>query len=299
LYLKSTINKSILIAALSLLILFDLALVDKRYLNDKNFSSKQEAKNPYPATQANLAILEDKDPDYRVLNIAVNTFNDASTSYHHKSVGGYHAAKLRRYQELIENQISKGNMAVLDMLNTKYIIQKGPNGFPAPAQNPGACGNAWFVDKVQIVKNADEELKSLDKFDPLQTAFVDQKFSDELKGYTDGKDTAAKIELKTYEPNDLNYEYTSAKQQVAVFSEIYYQPGWVATVDGKEAPIFRANYVLRAMLLPAGSHKVEMKFEPKSYYTGEKISLASSALILLIFAGGLFLEFRKKQAVTA
>jgi hypothetical protein len=228
----------------------------------------------------------------------VSPFQDASTSYYHKSVGGYHAAKLRRYQELYDNQISKGNMDVLDMLNTRYFIQKGPDGAPAAGQNPNACGNAWFVDKVQIVPNADEEIKALDKFNPLEVAFVDQKFAKDLDGYTGGKDSSSMIKLVSYEPNDLHYEYTAPKQQVAVFSEIYYQPGWVATVDGKETPIIRANYVLRAMLLPAGSHKVEMKFEPKSYYTGEKVALASSLLILLLFAGGVFMEFKNKGAAS-
>jgi hypothetical protein len=297
--IQDKLSKNIAIAVIVLALMFDYIGVGKRFINSESFTEQKEKANRFAESPADQIILRDQTLDYRVFNTTVNTFNDASTSYHHKSVGGYHAAKLRRYQELIENQISKGNMAVLNMLNTRYIIQKGPNGFPSPGQNPDACGNAWFVDKVQVVKNADEELKSLDKFDPLQTAFVDQQFSKDLAGYTEGKDTTSKIELKTYQPNDLNYEYTSSKQQVAVFSEIYYQPGWVATVDGKETPIFRANYVLRAMLLPAGSHKVEMKFQPQSYYTGEKVSLVSSVLILLLFAGGLFMEYKKSKTLTA
>jgi hypothetical protein len=297
--IQDKISKNIAIGIVIVACLFDYIGVGKRFVNSDSFADQKEKQGRFAMSPADEAISHDKSLDYRVFNTTVNTFNDASTSYYHKSVGGYHAAKLRRYQELIENQISKGNMAVLDMLNTKYIIQKGPNGMPAAGQNPGACGNAWFVDKVQVVKNADEEIKALDKFDPLETAFVDEKFSNDLTGYTGGKDSSSKISLVTYEPNDLNYEYTAPKQQVAVFSEIYYQPGWVATVDGKETPIFRANYVLRAMLLPAGSHKVEMKFQPSSYYTGEKISLATSVLILVLLGSALFLEFRPKKPTAA
>ena len=293
--IQDKISKNIAIGVVIAVCLFDYIGIGKRFINNDAFAEQSEKQGRFAQSPADQAILQDKTLDYRVFNAAVNTFNDASTSYYHKSIGGYHAAKLRRYQELIENQISKYNIAVLNMLNTKYIIQKGPNGQPGVSKNPGACGNAWFVNKVQIVKNADEEIKELDKFDPLETAFVDEKFSKDLSGFTGGKDSSSKITLDTYEPNDLNYHYTAPKQQVAVFSEIYYQPGWVATIDGKEAPIFRANYVLRAMLLPAGSHKVEMKFEPKSYFAGEKVALGSSSLILLLLAGAIYLEYKNKK----
>ena len=296
--IQDKITKNVAIGIVIAVSLFDYIGIGKRFINNDAFAEQSEKQGRFAQSPADQAILQDKTLDYRVFNAAVNTFNDASTSYYHKSVGGYHAAKLRRYQELIENQISKYNIAVLNMLNTKYIIQKGPNGQPGVSQNPGACGNAWFVNKVQVVKNADEEIKALDKFDPLETAFVDEKFSKDLSGFTGGKDSSSKITLDTYEPNDLNYHYTAPKQQVAVFSEIYYQPGWVATIDGKEAPIFRANYVLRAMLLPAGSHKVEMKFEPKSYFAGEKVALGSSSLILLLLAGAIYLEYKNKKTIT-
>ena len=297
--IQDKISKNIAIGIVIVACLFDYIGVGKRFVNSDSFADQKEKQGRFAQSPADEAISHDQSLDYRVFNTTVNTFNDASTSYYHKSVGGYHAAKLRRYQELIEHHISKGNMAVLNMLNTKYIIQKGPNGMPAAGQNPGACGNAWFVDNVRLVKSADEEMDSLEKFDPLETAFVDEKFSNDLTGYTAGKDSSSKIHLVTYEPNDLNYEYTAPKQQVAVFSEIYYQPGWLATVDGKETPIFRANYVLRAMLLPAGSHKVEMKFQPSSYYTGEKVSLATSVLILILLGSALFLEFRPKKLTAA
>jgi hypothetical protein len=296
---KEKISGSIAIAVIIVVCAFDFIGIGKRFINSDSYTEQKEKQNRFAQSPADQVILQDPSPDYRVFNTTVNSFNDASTSYWHKSIGGYHAAKLRRYQELIENHISKGNMAVLDMLNTKYIIQKGPTGMPVAGQNPGACGNAWFVEKVQIVKNADEEIKAMDKFDPLETAFVDSRFASDLNGFTGGKDSVSKIRLVTYAPNDLNYEYTAPKNQVAVFSEIYYQPGWVATVDGKETAIFRANYVLRAMLLPAGSHKVEMKFKPSSYYTGEKVSLVSSVLILLLFGGAVFVEFNNKRPIAA
>ena len=298
--IQEKLSRNIATAIIVLACLFDYMGVGKRFINDDQISgvrpkwvSVSESKSNFNPSPADQAIAQDQSLDYRVFNTTVNSFNDASTSYHHKSVGGYHAAKLRRYQELIENHISKGNMAVLNMLNTKYFIQKGANG-PVAAQNPGACGNAWFVSKVVQVANADQEMDTLKNFDPKQTAYVDVKFADLLKGYEAG-DTASTIRLTTYEPNHLVYEYNSSKNQTAVFSEIYYQPGWVATVDGKETPIARVDYVLRAMPLPAGSHKVEMKFHPGSYYTGETVSMASSLLILLLFAGALFMEFKHKK----
>jgi hypothetical protein len=297
--IQEKLSKNLAIGAVIVLCLFDYINVGKRFINNDLFTDKKQTGNNFQMSPADQTIAQDQSLDYRVFNTTVNSFNDASTSYHHKSIGGYHAAKLRRYQELIENQISKGNMAVLNMLNTKYIIQQGAGGAPMAGQNPGACGNAWFVNEVKLVNNSDEEMKALDKFDPLQTAFMDKEYADVIAGFTGGKDSSSQIKLTSYAPNDLVYEYTAPKNQVAVFSEIYYQPGWVATVDGKETPIARANYVLRAMQLPAGTHKVEMKFEPKSYYTGEKIALASSSLILLLFAGGLFLEFKNRKAVQA
>lgn len=295
LLVKEKISSTIAIVGVIAICLFDYISVGKRYINSDMFTEAKEKDNRFAESPADQMILQDKSMDYRVYNTTVNPFNDASTSYHHKSVGGYHAAKLRRYQELIENQITKGNISVLNMLNTKWVIQRGAGGQPVAAQNPGACGNAWFVDKVQLVNNADEEIKALDSFDPLQTAFVDKRFADDLKGYNGGKDAASKITLTSYAPNHLVYEYSAPQNQLAVFSEIYYQPGWKATVDGKEIPIVRADYVLRAMQLPAGSHKVDMVFEPKSYFTGEKVAYAASTLILFLFVGGLFMEYRKRQ----
>ncbi|MCW3126987.1 MAG: putative rane protein [Bacteroidetes bacterium] len=295
--IQEKLSNTIAIAVIVVLCLFDYVGVGKRFINGDSFTDAKSKDMRFTESPADLTILQqEKSLDYRVYNMTVNTFNDASTSYHHKSIGGYHAAKLRRYQELIESQISKGNIAVLNMLNTKWVIQKGAGGQPAAAQNPSACGNAWFVDKVQMVNNADEELKSLDNFDPLQTAFVDKRFANDLKGYTGGKDPASKITMTSYAPNHLVYEYSAPQNQLAVFSEIYYQPGWKATVDGKDLPIVRTDYVLRGAVLPAGNHKVEMVFEPQSYLTGEKVAMGSSVLILLLLGGAVFMEFRNRRS---
>ena len=288
-------NKWMLIGAIGLLSLLDLWSVNRRYLNKENFIAKSSAEVPFTKTVADEQILVDKSLDYRVFNLAVNPFNDASTSYFHKSIGGYHGAKLKRYQELIENHISKNNMNVINMLNTKYfIVNNKQTNQPEVSQNPGALGNSWFVNEVKIVANADSEIKALTNFNPAMTAVVDKRFEQEVQGYK-SKDSTAKITLTDYKTNYLTYESNSTSNNVAVFSEIYYQPGWNAYVDGQLKPHFRVNYVLRGMQLPAGKHKVEFKFEPTTYYNGQKIAYASSFLIILLVIGALFMEFKKKN----
>ncbi|MCX6270219.1 MAG: YfhO family protein [Bacteroidetes bacterium] len=287
--------------ALILLVIIDMWAVNSRYLNNDSYVRKSEMQNPYEATPADEFILKDKDPDFRVLNLTVNTFNDASTSYFHKSIGGYHGAKLRRYQELIENQISKNNMAVLDMMNTKYFIMKGENNQPSVQPNMNALGNAWFVEQYKLVANADSEIVALTGFDPAKTAIVDKRFEQEIKGFAPGRDSLAGIKLTQYKPDYLIYESMNSKAGLAVFSEIYYDKGWNAFIDGKPAPYFRANYVLRAMIIPAGKHKIEFRFEPRSYYVGEKIALSSSILLIILVVGMILYElsawFRKKTPV--
>jgi hypothetical protein len=263
-------------------ILADMYLVNMRYLDSDSFTSKSRVETPYSPSQADTRIMMDQDPNFRVLNLASNTFNDAGTSYYHKSLGGYHGAKLRRYQELIEHHITKNNMAVINMLNTRYIIIPDENRNEVVQMNEGALGNAWFVNEVQMVNNADEEINALNIFRPDLTAIVDRKFAGELKEYKGGRDSLDFIKLETYAPNALAYSYHATGDAVAVFSEIYYPKGWNAYVDGKLTPHFRANYVLRAMLLPAGDHKVVFKFEPAVYAVGEKVSLVSSLLLILV-----------------
>lgn len=293
------IKKTALLSVLAILVFLDLWIVDHRYLNKESFVPKASMEVPFSPSSADEEILKDPDPNYRVINVAANTFNDASTSYFHKSIGGYHGAKLKRYQELIEFQISKNNQKVLNMLNAKYFIVADPQTREPRAQiNPNALGNAWFVKEIKWVPNADAEIKALTDFDPSVTLVVDERFRKEA----DAKfsyDNTASIKLTSYKPEELSYEYKSSSPQMTVFSEIFYDKGWKAYVDGNLQPHFRANYVLRAMLLPAGNHKVEFRFEPQSYYLGEKISLAGS-IMLLLFSGSLFfMQFRKRKLPTS
>jgi hypothetical protein len=294
-YLKNKVKREYVFIGLSLLMLIDMWGVDKRYLNNENFVSKSQITQPFQPSEADLQIKQDSDPNYRVLNATVDVFNDASTSYFHKSIGGYHAAKMRRYQELIERQISKNNMSVLNMLNTKYFIVNNPETKqPVVQKNPGAMGNAWFVKEYKLVANADSEINALTNFNPAQTLFVDKRYAADMQGLTITADSTNTIKLTSYKPNDLNYQSSAKTEQLAVFSEIFYDKGWNAYVDGKLTPYFRGNYVLRAMRIPAGAHKIEFKFEPTVYATGEKISFASSAILLLLVAGALFVELRKE-----
>lgn len=298
------------VAVLGLLILIDLWAVDKRYLNNDHFVSKRQNEVPFPLTPADQSILEDDDLYYRVLPLQ-NPFQDARTSYYHKNVGGYHAAKLRRYQELIEHHLQPemqrmvtglqaGSPAdsifrqvpVINMLNTRYVIYDLNQ---TPIQNPLPLGNAWFVSNFKLVGNADEEIRAMNDFNPSETAVIDQRFKDMLKTGSFQKDEQGKIELTNYNPNALTYTFSASDDQLTVFSEIFYRNGWNAYIDGELTPHFRVNYVLRAMIIPAGEHTIEFKFEPQSFYTGNKISLASSILLILAIAGYGFTRFRKNK----
>ncbi len=297
LFMVKKLKRNSFIVILGLLILVDLWFVDRRYLNDDNFQSQRQAKEPFQMTQADKYILQDQDPNFRVLNLTVQTFSDASTSYFHKSIGGYHGAKLKRYQELIEFHISKNNMDVLNMLNTKYFIVPNENRQPVAQNNPEALGNVWFVEEYRIVPDADAEITTLSNFNPAREAIVDQRFEEYLEGKSFSKDTLSQVELISYEPNDLVYSAKCAQEELAVFSEIYYPDGWQAFIDGKKADHFRVNYVLRAMVIPAGDHTIEFKFEPKEYYISNKVSLVSSIVLLMfiifVFGREIWLSYKK------
>ena len=297
-YSRKKIPAYALLVVIGLCILIDLWPINRRYLNESHFVSRVKTEKPFAPSPADTEILQDKDPNFRVFNNTVSTFNDASTSYFHKSIGGYHGAKMGRYQELIEFQISKNNMKVLNMLNTKYFIMTDPStNTPAARRNPEALGNAWFVPDYKIVLNADSELLALTDFDPRRELIVDKRFEELLSEYTPlsdslmALDSTAFIRLTEYQPNKLVYDYRASAPKLTVFSEIYYSKGWKAYIDDKEVPYFRANYVLRAMVLPAGNHKIEFRFVPETYYLGERISFAASSLMVLLLLGAFGWEF--------
>lgn len=299
LWVNDKIKPVLAYSTLTVLVIFDYFGVDKRYLNNDDFVSKAVAQNVLTPTPADEIILADPAPNFRVLDMTRSTFNNAEASYFHKSIGGYHGAKLRRYQELIENQIAKANAnpGILDMLNTKYILAPDEKGQPMAQLNPGAMGNAWFVDDYFLVENADAEMAALDTLNPVKTAVLDKRFGPAVEGLTIQSDSVSHITLVDYKPNQLTYEYEATSEKLAVFSEIYYNidNDWKVTIDGQAVSLLRANYVLRALRLPSGKHSVVFKFEPKSLSTGHSIDLAGSILLVVLLGGAVFLNLRKQE----
>ena len=304
LYASGKLRSSLTIAGITILCLADMWGVNKRYLNDAQFVPHSIRTETFTKTNTDELILQDTSLDYRVLNFATSTFDDNNTSYWHKSVGGYHPAKLRRYQEMIEHHISPEMQAaykaiataggemdsvdankfrILNMLNTKYFIfPAGQQRQTVPILNPHAYGNAWFVNKVQYVNNANEEIDALDSIIPTETAVVDARFKDVLKGTTESyKDSLSSIRLTSYAPNRLTYETNNAQDGIAVFSEIYYPDGWHVTIDGQPAELARADYILRTMHVPAGQHTIEMRFDPTSLHVTEGIAYGALALLVI------------------
>lgn len=283
LFMKGRMKRGILVACFGGLVCFDLIPVDMRYLSYDDFVPARLTRI-YP-TEADKEILKDNTPGYRVANLSLNTFSDATTSYFHRSVGGYHGAKLRRYQDLIDRQLLPMNPEVYNMLNTRYfIVPDGNTGRLAAQLNPDANGSAWFVEEVTLVGTPDEEIAALDTLDTKKRAVADRRFADLIE-VTATPDSTATITLTDYRVNRLTYEYESATDGVAVFSEIYYDKGWKAYVDGKESPYFRVDYVLRAMTLPAGRHTVEFVFEAPNFREASAVTLVCSLLIVLAFGG--------------
>jgi len=287
--------------SLAALIILDLGWVDKRYLNADDFVKRGKNEEWVEMQPADEQILQDKDLSYRVLNLTKSPFNDATTSYYHKSIGGYSAIKLSRYQDLIEGQLSKNNIPVLNMLNARYaIVPDKKNGEVFVQRIPGALGNSWFVRELKKVNNADEEMVALDSLNPVVTAVVDKRFDSLLTNYVPVVDSMAVIKLTdNSNPNQLTYSYSTIAEQVVVFSEIYYQPGWNAYIDGKLAPHFRVNYVLRAMRVPAGEHQIVFKFEPAHYFLSEKVAMVGSWIYVAFMLSLLVAQFLpafKKEA---
>ena len=306
------------VGAIIVLCLVDMWQVNKRYLNDDMFVERSVRETPQQETATDRQIMQDKAPDYRVLNLASNTFNENETSYYHKSIGGYHAAKLRRYQEMIDQYIGKemrdmqgaivnaqGDMTrvagdsiypVLNMLNTKYVILPLQGGQTAPLLNPYAFGNAWFVDRISYVDNANAEIDAVGKIDLRHEAVADSKFKDAL-GEPAAHQSTAVVTLKKYEPNELTYTVDSQKGGIVVFSEIYY-PGWTATVDGAATPVGRVNYILRAINVKPGKHTVVLTFKPASVKNTETAAYVAYLLLVLAIAAGVFFEMKRRKNET-
>ena len=281
---------------LALLVLVDMYTIDRRYLNNNNFIDKRKADKPFVMSEADKQILQDKDLDYRVINLTVSTFNDASTSYFHKSVGGYHGAKLRRYQDIIDRYLSKRDtnyFKVLNMLNTRYIIYPKDNQKMA-SKNYEAFGNAWITSDIKWVSTPNEEIDAIADTDVHNVAIVNEEFRN-VVGDFHAAPSEGTIQLVDYKPNQLKYSFDSSKDELVVFSEIWTSKGWTMWIDGVESPLFRADYILRSAIIPAGQHEIVMRYEPRIWRVGNTIQLITSLLILIGFAVACYYTFKKRE----
>ncbi|WP_430400553.1 YfhO family protein [Flavobacterium sp.] len=305
LYIKKTFKPLVAVVLVGVLMCGDLFFIAKNYVNKESFVNANEMEVPFQPSTADMQILQDT-THYRVFEVAGNMSN-ARTSYFHKSIGGYHAAKPRRMQQLFDYQIANNNVGVLNMLNVKYIIQSNEQGQQFAMNNAFANGNAWFIEKIKFVNSADEEMKALDSLDTKNEGVISKENSEiylhslttnpisKLTNTEFKKDSLASIKLDLYKPNHLKYTSKNSNEGFAVFSEMYYNNGWTATIDGKESPIYNVNYVLRGLQVPAGKHTIEFKFEPEVVKTGSTIALMSSIGMVLLVIGGLYFENKKNK----
>ncbi len=294
-YLKRKLSENIVVIIFTVLVLIDLVGVNRRYVNNEDFVSGKQVNTPFIAAKADLEIQKDKS-HYKVLDLSVNPFNSGRASYFHNALGGYHAAKPRRVQDVMSYQIEKNNLEVLNMMNVKYFIQPDQDGQLVANQNPYANGNAWFIKNLRKVNSVNEEMIALDSLDSKNEAVYYLNKNSELNLTSNYVvDSTASIKLLSFKPNYLEYESSNANNGFVVFSENYYNNGWAAYIDGVEKPHIRVNYLLRGLPIPSGNHKVEFKFEPQVVNTGSKISLASSLLLGILIIGGLFFEIRKNS----
>jgi len=308
-FLNKKIKKEILIAGIAILFMVDLLPVAHEYLNDSAYKDPSEYESVFEPRDVDKAIMKDPDPYYRVLDLSRDTYNDAVQAYFHKCIGGYHPAKMEIYQDLIDRHLGGRhgyNEQVLDMLNTKYFIIGGQKSAPRVMTNPNANGNAWFVDEVKWASTADEEMESMDApglgdttsvpnaWNSRKTAVIRNTFKTDFGNYTFGKDSAASVKLAEYGLNDISFTSQNSKDGLAVFSDIYYNKGWKAYVDGNETPILKADYVLRCLKIPAGTHKIEFHFHPDSFYKAKTVSLVSSLLMVGLCIAGVVVGLRKK-----
>jgi hypothetical protein len=291
-YLQSKVKSGILIAVIGVTGVLDLFQVSRDYLSPRDFVPARTLQQAFVPRPADNQILQDNDPNFRVYDASVNTFNSTEASYFHKSVGGYHAAKLLRFQDLIDRHISQNNQKVLNMLNTKYFIVPGPNETATAERNPAALGNAWFVNNIILVPSANAEIDSLNSFEPTGDVIIHEEFKDYISGLSLSKNGT--IDLNFYSPDKLQYKSSSQTEQFAVFSEIWYGPdkGWTAYIDDEPAEFIRVNYILRGMRIPAGEHKITFEFKPAAYYTGETISLVCSILLIALLGLVTFREYK-------
>lgn len=297
-FVKQKINVTVVSVALLALVLIDMWQIDKRYLKEGSYQDKVEVDQVVKPREVDQFIQRDTDPDYRVFDASAGLKQDTYNPFFHKSVGGYSAARLKRFDELIDNQFSAGvNQDVLDMLNTKYIITNdAKTGTFSMHVSSTACGHAWFVKKIGFTENADQEMQAISAFSPKEEAMVDKRYKGLIDEKALGIDPNATITLTKYHPDHMEYQSGSTASMIAVFSEIYYDKGWKMLIDGVEKPYFRANYVLRAAQIPVGNHKIEFVFHPASYYAGEKISLAGSILLVLALGGAAYSGVKRKKA---
>lgn len=312
---RGSIKMGVAIGILGVVFVADMWRVSKRYLNDDSFIAERQYDNQFAPTPADKYILSDNDPHFRVINFTTNPWTDGMTCYHHENIGGHHAAKIQRYQDMIEHHFStqvpllnqgisqtpqglkmnpqvSQRMTAYNMMNTKYFIADTKK--EGVILNPTACGNAWFVESIKQVSSHREEMDEVANIDPLRTAIVHEEFADDLYNYNFGKGAQASIELTSFKPHTMVYQSQNAQDGLAVFSEVIYTNGWKAYVDGVETDIYRVNYLIRAIKVPAGTHEIEMRFEPSSYAIGEGVSMAGSVLFLLL-AGGLFFSLYRKK----
>ena len=295
--IKGKIKNNVMFAILAVLVVVDMFPINKRYLNNDNFIDKRRTERPFAMSAADKQILQDNSLNYRVMDLTKSTFNDASTSYFHKSIGGYHGAKLRRYQDIINHYLSGRKVGgesfwkVLNMLNTKYIIQAKDNK-PAAMINPNAFGNAWIVSNINWVASPNEEIKAIENTNVKTTAIVNDEFKNVVGNFmpSEAKGT---IKLTSYKPNELIYSFSSSKDELVVFSEIWTSKGWIMWIDGEESPLIRADYILRAAVIPAGNHEIMMRYEPKIWKVGNTIQFVSSLILILGLFVAIFVTYKK------
>jgi uncharacterized membrane protein YfhO len=294
-------QNNLVFAILAVLVVADMFPINKRYLNNNNFIDKRRFEKPFAMSAIDKQILQDNSLNYRVMDLTKNTFNDASTSYFHKSIGGYHGAKLRRYQDIINHYLSGNKVGgdsfwkVLNMLNTKYVIHAQKDNKPGVMRNPNAFGNAWIVSNIDWVSTPNEEIKAIENTDVKTTAIVNDEFKNVIGDF---KPSASKgtIQLASYKPNELIYNFNSSKEELVVFSEIWTSKGWTMWIDGNETPLIRADYILRAAVVPAGNHEIMMRYEPKVWKVGNTIQLVSSLILILGLLAAIFVTYKKSAS---